>query len=248
MARRISRAVVLIAGSFVLSAFIAVCGLYLATRHTPAFYTEALALEPEAARRGSDEFLETGTALANSIRREGKWYALVTEEQINGWLAVDLVENQRDLLPADVAAPRVDLGAGRATIACGYRLPGISAVVSVAFEVYLVEPRVVALRIHSTRAGALPAPMAPVVEGVARIAERLNLRVEWRQMHGDPVALITLPAAQSESMIYRLDALQLREGALYLMGCTESISAPGTTPAKVQPDVAALPDENRKVQ
>ena len=225
--------------------------LVLAARHVPAFYAQTLLAESDALRRGNDELLESATALANVARRAGQWYVLLSEDQINGWLAIDLAQNHAELLPPNFVDPRIHIAPGRAVIACGYRYPGLSTVLSVTVDVYLAEPHVVAIRIHAARAGRLPVPMTPIVEGVALAAARLNLRVEWRQVSGDPVALITLPAAQTESTIYRLDAFELRDSALYLAGRTEAIRSPASpSPATPEPhtDVAARPDEKQNVQ
>ena len=224
--------------------------LQAAASHAPEFYAAALAADPLHERASSDAMLENATALVNVSHRDGPWYAVVTEEQINGWLAVDLVENYAELLPPTVADPRVHIEPGCATIACSYQSAALSAVMSVKFDVYLAEPRVVALRIRAARAGALPMPIKPIVDHIVRTAERLNLFVQWRQADGDPVALITLPAAPSKAA-YRLESVKLREGQLYLAGRTEGLSSPdGPTPSVTtpQPDVATLPDESRKTQ
>jgi len=239
-----------IAAALLVAAGLPIGGIFLAARHVPTFYCQALVAEPETARRGSDELLEIATALMNMTHHEGKWYAVVTEEQVNGWLAVDLVENHPELLPTGAIDPRVRLQPGRARIACGYHYPGLSTVVSVSFDLYLAEPQVIALRVHSARAGAIPVPIKPIVDGVAEAAERLNLRVEWRQAHGDPVALITLPAAHTETATYRLDAFELRDQAIYVAGRTEALPTPHSpSPAAAEPqtDVAGRPEENRKV-
>jgi hypothetical protein len=225
-------------------------GIYLAAAHFPTFYRQALVLDAEAARRGSDELLEIVTALTNMTHQEGKWYAVVTEEQINGWLAVDLVDNHPEMLPAGAVDPRVRIQAGGATIGCSYRYPGLSTIVSASFDLYLAEPHVVALRVHAARAGAIPVPIKPIVDGVAQAAERLNLRIDWRQAEGDPVALITLPATHTETTTYRLDTFALRDQAIHIAGRTEPLPTPQSpSPASAEPqtDVAGRPAENRKV-
>jgi len=237
-------AVIVTASALGLFAFL-LGGFWLAASHVPHFYRQALAIEDASLRKGNDEMLESATALMNTARHLGQWYVVLTEEQINGWLAIDLAQRHRELLPENVVDVRAHFADDRAMIACNYRYPGLSTIVSARFDLYLAEPHVIALRIHGARAGAIPVPITPLVDGIAQVAERLNLRVEWRQAHGDPVALITLPAAHTDSTIYRLDALQLRDAAIYLAGRTESLSTPTAEP---QADVAQRPDENRNVQ
>ncbi|MBI2825890.1 MAG: hypothetical protein HYX69_14490 [Planctomycetia bacterium] len=232
--------VVLVAGS-----------LLLAARHVPAFYAEALCALPEVQHQASDELLAGATALSSSARRRGPWYALFTEEQINGWLAVDLVRNHAELLPEGFVDPRVRIEAGRARIACGYRQAAVSTVLSISVDLYLAEPNCVALRFEGARAGALPVPMTTLVEGVAHAAERLNLRVRWRQAGGDPVALVSLPTAHDEKNVLKLDALRLRDRELYLAGRTEPVApveSPSATPDTPQPAVAERPATNVTVQ
>ena len=123
----------------------------------------------------------------------------------------------------------------------------MNTVASATFEIYLAEPDVLALRIDNVRAGVLPMPMKAIVDGVAQVAERLNLRVQWRQVKGDPVALITLPAAHDETSVYKLDALELREGELYIAGRTEPYS-PGAGPSTSSEPIATRPELNLNLQ
>ncbi len=216
--------------------------LLMAARHVPGFYEEALSAEPAALREANDELLQRATALTNDIRRHGRWNALFTADQINGWLSVDLVQNHPELLDEGFSEPRIRIESGRVTLACRYHRGPLETVVSARFEIYLAEPNVMALRIDAARAGALPVSIKTIVDGVSQAAERMNLRVEWRQAGGDPVALITLPATHDARSVYRLDALQLRQGELYVTGRTEPWS-PGESPESVpaaQPPLAEL--------
>ena len=146
----------------------------LAVRHVPAFYLKALEIEDAVLRSVNDQMLENATALVNAARHPGQWYALLTEEQINGWLAIDLARNHPELLPPGATDLRARFEQDRAIIACSYQYPGLSTIVSVKFDLYLAEPHVVALRVHGARAGAIPVPITPIMDGIAQAAERLN--------------------------------------------------------------------------
>ena len=50
----------------------------------------------------------------------GRWQALFTAEQINGWMAVDLARNFPNTLPPGVVDPRVDIRPEGVTVACRY--------------------------------------------------------------------------------------------------------------------------------
>ena len=52
-----------------------------------------LKIEPEVLERGSRELESRATALYSDAKQIGRWQALFTSEQINGWLATQLAEN-----------------------------------------------------------------------------------------------------------------------------------------------------------
>lgn len=215
------RHVILCGGCLVLAA--AAIGLYLrqAVREVPAFYQQALAAPTARQEDASQELLAAATALANNVRRAGSWQAIFTAEQINGWLAVDLPENHRDLLPPGVSEPRVQLRPGAATIYCWYREKHVETVVSIDLSVYVHEPNVVAIRLNSVRAGAVRIPMVKVIEGVSKAARDARWELRWLQTEGDPVALLTLPTSVDDEQVkYSLTSLELREGELFLSGTT----------------------------
>jgi hypothetical protein len=226
---------------------VAVGVVALTTRHVPEFYAEAITAEPQVQRQANDELLERATTLNNDLRKRGRWQALFTAEQINGWLSVDLEENHPELLAEGFSEPRIQIRKGKATIACRYKQGVMNTVASATFELYLVEPDVLALRIDSVRAGALPMPMKAIVDGVAIAAERLNLRLNWRQEKGDPVALISLPSAHDDKSVYKLDALELRDGELYIAGRTEPYS-PSPTPRPAGEPIAERSEVNLNFQ
>jgi hypothetical protein len=197
---------------------------YYASQQVPEFYEVALQVKPQKQRVASTEMFNTTMALVQDVRRRGKWEAEFTQPQVNGWLAVDLVENHAQLLDQRVSNPRVSLKAGRATLAYRYESATISTVVSVAFDVYLAKPNVVAVRIVKVRAGALPVPLKNVLDAIAEAANEAGWQIEWRQQAGDPVALVNVPEIRDEddkSKRLHLDEIEIRKGSVYLAGHTE---------------------------
>ena len=95
---RISKKILI--GFFILLLFAALgCySLYVGSQHVPEFYQQAIEADPEEQRIASTEMFNSTAALVRDASREGRWEATFTIEQINGWLAVDLVENYPNLL------------------------------------------------------------------------------------------------------------------------------------------------------
>jgi hypothetical protein len=82
----------------------------------------------------------------------------------------------------------------------------------------------------------LPLPLTQVLDGVAEAARRLKLHLAWRQVDGDPVALITIPPTRDrEDTEYQLEALELREGEIYLSGRTRRAGPSGEAPHETSP-------------
>jgi hypothetical protein len=196
-------------------------GGYWAVRREPAFYRQALAHEPARLEEASDELLQHTTALVSDVREVGQWQALFTADQVNGWLAVDVPQNHPGLLPAEIIEPRVMFQPSRVTIGCRLEQAGISTVASLEVEVYMARPNVLAIRFCKARAGAVPVPLAPILERCSAAAANSNLRLEWQQASGDPVALLTLAARQEHGTEFFLEKLELRDGEMYLSGRTE---------------------------
>ena len=119
MSRRIRRLLFILGGVAAATALV-LLGLYLAAQHEPAFYREAIEIDPAVAEKQSDLMLQQATALASAVKKEDHWEALFTAEQINGWLAVDMVKNHPHTLPPDFSDPRVAIDGRRVIIACRF--------------------------------------------------------------------------------------------------------------------------------
>lgn len=223
---------------------------YWAVQREPEFYRQALAHEPERLEVASDELLQHTTALASDVREVGQWQALFTAEQVNGWLAVDVPQNHPGLLPAEIIEPRVLFQSNRVTVGCRLEQAGITTVASLEVEIYMARPNVLAIRFCKARAGAVPVPLAPILEHFSTGAAASNLRLEWQQAAGDPVALITLTTRHDQGTEYFLERLELRDGAMYLAGRTEHAGTErdrSTTPAP-PPEMATQPAQKLQSQ
>jgi hypothetical protein len=196
-------------------------GTYRAYRYVPDFYEDALTAKPEEQREASQELSSRVTMLYSDTQQTGDWKALFTQDQINGWLAVDLVEKHGELLPPTIHDPRIEISPEAVTLALRIEDESINAVFSLSVEIYLAESNVVAFRLRKARAGALPIPMSEVLVHLTEAAKQLNLPLRWTQLEDDPVALLTVePQKDSEDNVLYLDALELQDKEIFLSGRT----------------------------
>jgi hypothetical protein len=223
MVRRL-KILLIVAGLLILAAAAALWTLYRASQRVPEFYAEAMRAEPDGQRQASDAMIERAAALTNDLKREGRWQALFTAEQINGWLAFDLPRNHPDLLPPEWSDPRVAIGPERIELGCRLRQGDVSTVLSITFEPSLPEPNVAALRIVSARAGAVPLSRSRLTERLAEAAAAAELPLRWMDVDGDPVALIALPPLVDAKKKLRVsvDTLRLGEGEVLIGGTTQA--------------------------
>ncbi len=87
--------------------------LHGASRHVPEFYARAIQADRGAQRDASAVMLRKTAALVSDVGNEEQWKSLFTSDEINGWLAVDLVENHPHALPSTIADPRVQIEPNR---------------------------------------------------------------------------------------------------------------------------------------
>jgi hypothetical protein len=206
-------------------------GLYWALKQQPNFYRRAIQVDPSLQKKASDQMLQRAAALRSDLEKEGRWQALFTAQQINGWLAVDLVENYPDVLPGSFQDPRVQIQPDRMTLACRLKRGTLDGVVTLTVEPYLVEPNVLALRIRGARAGLVPMPLAEILDAVSEAAGQMDLHLRWRRADGDPVALISFsPLRTQDGEFVQIETLQLSEGEIYLAGTTRPRPADGPEP------------------
>ncbi len=202
----------------VLLVILLLLGLYGASRHEPAFYREALEIEPAVLEKGSDQMLQRTTALVSAVKKKGSWKALFTTEQINGWLAVDRVKNHPKALPSELRDPRVIINAKQIIIACRYEHGGVNSVLSLTVEPSVPEPNVVALRIVKARAGLLPVPLSGVLGRISEAARGMDFQLRWLHAGGDPVAMISFPP--SDGRFVGIETLRLSDGEIFVAGST----------------------------
>lgn len=207
-------------GSVLLLAALTLVGIWRASQVVPDFYAKALRSAPEAQQIASETMLQKTAALASDVRKQGHWKALFTEEEINGWLAVDLRANHAESLPPGVVDPRVVISPGGLQMACRSKQAGIETVLSMALDVYLAEPNVLGIRIRGVRAGAIPLPMKDVLETISEIGRQMSLKIQWQQADGEPVALIHLRPTIGEGKPVVIETLELGEREIYLAGTT----------------------------
>lgn len=210
-----------VAASLLFLAALGLLILWQASQIVPDFYAEVLAIDPAEQRTASDTMIQKATVLVSDVQKTGRWEALFSEQEVNAWLSVDLEENHQNSLPSGVDDPRVAIEPGGLQMACRARRGGIETILSVSLDIYLVEPGVLGIRIRRVRAGAVPLPLADVLELIRDVGDKQGLHIRWQQAEGDPVAIVRInPVVKGDKSVL-IDNLELAEGEIYMSGSTE---------------------------
>jgi hypothetical protein len=205
-------------------------GAYYAAQQVRPFYEQALKIEPDELERGRRELESRATALYSDAKQTGRWQALFTTDQINGWLATQLTQNSGTELPANFRDPRVAIAHDVLTLGFRTSSGGVETVISVDAGVSLTDDGAVAVELISVKAGALPLPVLQLADQLADACKKMKLPVRWTRNGGKPVALVEI---RSKEPVF-IDAIQLDDDQLYVAGHTEN-GRDGATASKSGP-------------
>jgi uncharacterized protein YpmS len=215
-----------VAASLLLLAAIGLLIVWRASQVVPDFYTNVLSVDPAEQLGASDTMIQKASVLASDVQKSGRWEAIFTEQEVNGWLAVDLKENHKDSIPPGIADPRIVVEPGGLRMACRARRGSLDTVLSVVLDIYVAEPGVLGIRVRRVRAGAVPLPLADVLDQIRDMGDRQGFLIRWQQAEGDPVALVRINPVVKGDKVVVIDTLELAEGEIYLSGMTEKPSEP----------------------
>jgi hypothetical protein len=228
--RRAVKFIALISGVLVIGLAVAAFFAYRALVYVPDWYQEALAATGDEAEAG-DVMEQKLLALTSDLKKEEQWEAIFSDDQINGWLATQLIEKFPQWLPQGAENPRVFIGNDHVLVGCQYTRGGVTTVLNTSAEVYLTEePNVMAVRIDAPKAGALPLPIKGLLEELSATARERGLQLRWAEEDGDPVALITLPDRQKDTKgRLRVETIDVRDGEVFLSGQTVKETSDGSS-------------------
>jgi hypothetical protein len=183
---------------------------FVMARYEPPFYRRCQ-LPPRAERKQLGDKLASDLTneLANGIANEGDWQIHCTENEINAFLAEDMLKKNTasNPWPEWMSEPRVGLENGLIHFGFRYGVGGISTVVSMEIRPWLAaqDPNVLALEFVSLHAGAIPISKQWLLERLAEAGRPLKIDVNYYRYNGHPVLVLRFQSDHSNP------TFQLRE-------------------------------------
>jgi hypothetical protein len=208
----------LIAG-LILLLVAAIPGLgWVSLTHKPGFYRAMIQLPRDERAQKAKRFMAQSLQLRNDICNEPTWEAVFSDQEVNAWLAEDLVTHFADQLPPEVHEPRVVFELDRVTLAFELDSGPLSSVIWVVARPRVPEGNVVELTLEKIRAGVLPVPPERVLDRITEYVRERGLDVQWRRGdEGFPVVTLRY-TPDTERDDVQLEQVHVRHGQIRLAG------------------------------
>lgn len=203
---------------------------WLGLNYQPEFYTRLRPAPSQRRHESAQQFLSQTLQLRNDIVNEPSWQARFSDEQVNAWLAEDLVESFADLIPAGFSDPRVLFELDRVTLACHYQDGALRSVLWAILRLDVPRDNEVSITIEKIQAGAFPLPADQFLDRLTEHARVRGLDITWTEDHGLRVATIRYAADPSRRDIV-LERVQVTPGWVLLTGRSNPASAVAVKPS-----------------
>lgn len=204
--------------------------VYALLRYEPSYYRLYEPPEAETRARCSQEFIRECLGVVNAVDGERDWYAQLSDEQINSYLAEDFLRQglAGKFLPEGISEPRVFFERERMRLAFRYKSRFVNTVVSLSLRLWLPagETNVVALQLERFNAGLLPFSAQWLLERISEVARQNNVEVSWYRHEGHPVALLRFQADRARPTL-QLKTVKIEPGLIYLHGRSSDARAAG---------------------
>lgn len=191
--------------------------VWLSLTHKPQFYRAMVSVPHAQQEVKAKRFVAQSLQLRNDIVNEPTWEAAFSDQEVNAWLAEDLVTHFADQLPPEVREPRVMFEMDRVTLAFEFDHGPVRSVIWVVARPHVPEGNVLELTLEKIRAGVLPVPADQVIDRITKHALGQGLDLHWKRDGDLRVAVIRYkPHAHRDDVT--LESVQVRKGEVRLAG------------------------------
>jgi len=200
-------------------------GAYYLSQQVPEFYKAALNQTPEFNKLQGAELEAVVWEIYNAVIEQGPWRGEISQDQINGWLAVELPEKFPELLPEDVIAdPRVSIRQGEISIAGRTHYQGIDWIVVGRLDVFKTDQHdKFAIRFRGLHAGLIPIPVRSFADQISKGLSDIGYQNLWTQYEGDPLLTVIVPTEDLLiQSLYRLnvETIDIEDEKIIVSGTT----------------------------
>lgn len=211
-------AILIFAGTVVIQ-FVTV--LFVAAVWVPEFYGRRLSISQDALAAHGAVFEEKMQQLQQDASSDdGDWSIELSDEQINGWLAVVLPRRFPGVLPDHIREPRVAIESDLCQVACQYCDGATRIILTLCLDLQPSDkPNELKMKVLSAKIGSVPGLEHQAVGPIAQAAYRLKIRLRWLTRDIQPEAIVQIPRRWlDESRQVRVEDIQFKDGQLLVSG------------------------------
>ena len=150
-----------------------------------------------------------------------RFETVLSEDQINGWLATTVAQQHTQRLPSGIRDPRVAIETGEVRIGSHFRRGKIDTVVWLIADLKLIEKNtVVEIRLRGLKAGLIPFSIERFQEQITASLTRAKLNITWVEGAEEVTARIQLPERFEglEGKSVQFEKIELQSGSLLFSG------------------------------
>lgn len=195
-------------------------GLRECLRYQPDFYRDRVVVPPERRRADAQQFVSQSMQLRNDIMNETAWEATFTDEEVNAWLAEDLVQHFADQIPSGVSEPRVAFEPDRVILAFQLDQGTMPSVIWAVLSLQVTAPNELSITLEKVRAGMMPVPYQALLDQITTHVRTRGVDIQWDRSGPYPVAKVKYQPTLTRKDIH-LEQLQLLQGRVRLAGRSE---------------------------
>ncbi len=191
---------------------------YRATKHVPEFYRQALSLSAGEQQQFGEQFKQQLVGLKADLDKNQRFETVLSEDQINGYLATTVAQEYQHRLPTGMRDPRVAIRDGEVRIGSYFRKGKIETVVWLVADLKLAEENtVLEIRLRGLKAGLIPFSIERFQQEITGSLKRANLELTWVEDVEEVTARLELPE-QFEGKPVQVERIELQPGALLFSG------------------------------
>jgi hypothetical protein len=239
----------IVAGSLIGLALSLPAAAWFCLTYQPVYYRDMvrLGVPRDQLEVRAKRFVAQSLQLRNDICNEPTWEAVFSDQEVNAWLAEDLVTHFADQLPPEVHDPRVLFEMDRVILAFRLERSGMDSVITVVARPRIPEGNTVELTLEKIRAGILPVPADRVLDRIMEIGRRHGVDVVWRKQEGFPVVQLRYTPNLNRDDV-RLEDVEIRSGQIRLAGRSDRTKGAFGTPRLPSRKILQSTFPRRKLQ
>jgi hypothetical protein len=204
-------------------------GVWISLTYQPSYYRDIFKLSREQREVKAKHFVAQSLQLRNDICNEPTWEAVFSDQEVNAWLAEDLVTHFADQLPPEVHDPRVLFETDRVILAFQLDKGSLQSVITVVARPRVPQENTVELTLEKIRAGILPVPADNILDRIIEHARYRGVNVQLKRRDGYPVVVMRYtPNLSREDVL--LEELEIRTGQIRLAGRSDRTKGAFQTP------------------